>query len=77
MFKVLVEREIRFCFETMESGLQGMNPIAARYGGSFGQAAQVRVFVHPDDLSNFHTVFKEHFIAEPETPDWRDKLRER
>jgi hypothetical protein len=76
LFRSLEESEIRFYFETQETGISGIDPVTANLGGSFGQGAQVLVYVHLEDQSKFEEAYKQTFEPEDEEKlDWRKNLR--
>ena len=76
LFRSLEEAGIRFYFETRETGLSGMDSVTANFGGSFGQGAQVLVYVHREDQTKFGEVFSQTFEPEEEKIDWRKNLRD-
>lgn len=76
LFETLEAEGIRFYFETQESGVSGLDPVTANFGGSFGQGAQVLVYVHMGDQSKFEQAYQQEFEPEEkEGFDWRKNLR--
>jgi hypothetical protein len=76
LFEALKAEGIRFYFETQETGITGLDPVSANFGGSFGQGAQVLVYVHLEDQSKFNQAYQKKFEPEEEEKiDWRKNLR--
>ena len=76
LFDALEAAEVRFYFETQVTGIAGIAPVSANYGGSFGQGAQVLVYVHLEDRSKFDQAYQNEFEpVEEEMIDWRKNLR--
>lgn len=75
LFSALEAEGVRFFFETPDSGLSGVDPVTASYGGSFGQSAQVLVYVHLEDQSKFDNAFKRVFGSAETKVDWKKRLR--
>lgn len=75
LFPALEAAGVRFFFDAPEAGLKHADPGTASHG-TFGQGAQVLVWVHGEDQGTYERVYVETFESDDEEePDWKENLR--
>ncbi len=75
LFTALESEKIRFFFDASSTPTSAIDVVSASYGGSFGQSAQVLVWVHRSEVDKFQKVYRSCFEPEDDAVDWRAKLR--
>ena len=57
----LQEERIRFEIEVDDGGMKRMNAVTAAYGGAWGNATRIRLFIHHEDGKRAGKILGEFF----------------